>query len=381
MFKLYIIIFLLISSFEIAAQGPILEYFTEISGKPPTGAFIPQPQGSALDVNDDGVKDILIVSKQNNELIVKSGNSNQTWIYPLGIELAVEKIERGFIGFYEMNNNSPFKEAVFAHKVGKQLNEITILNQDPSENKQLSDKQFLIGVSDIDDDGIEELQIYNAENGELELWGPGPKIELYPSSFSLDSILIDLSKYVVTYKTEVDGESRNMKYRFLQNQTVDIDVESFTGDVLASYNSEDNYNIPDETDEQTRWLLGQNIIVSSSLGVIQIWKHFKDLFSPDVEQGASSGMGILGGILKGIPGLIDHALCRSSGTATCTDDDGTTTTVNCNCGIAQCLTQQTSVVVTIVETDPNTGERTQREETQYKNICVCTCLSLKQSKN
>ena len=122
-------------------------------------------------------------------------------------------------------------------------------------------------------------------------------------------------------------------------------------------------------------MLTQNIIRNTSVGISILWNEYKGSFSEEAQTYASNGLAGIGGILGTIPGIIE-AFCRAGGTATCTDDFSTVT-INCDCGVPTCITQQVAVTVMIVEKDPSTGETTQREEIQYKDKCVCTCVKLK----
>jgi hypothetical protein len=374
---IFSIILLLVPS--VLGQGTILELSTQVDNWVEVIAVshVFQPQGPALDVNGDGVTDMLTFSKQNNKLIVRSGNSSQTWEYPLG-DFVFHNITWTFLGFFEMNNESPNKEALFAHKVGRLHNQVTILNQMAQMNMQFLAIQFLTDIADIDDDGIEELQLFNKDTGFLEIWGPGPKLELFPSIFSLVDILINAYDKEITYFTEVNGEKLNIHYKFLESQTVEITVKDGAGNILLFYNPW--FSIPEIDDEVVAWLLTQNLINSSSVGLIPIWGEFKDSFSDEAEAYASNGLGgIIGGIIGLIPDLVD-AFCRSGGSATCTDDFGTVT-IECDCGVPSCVTQQVAVTVRIVTVDANTGQRTEREEIQYKEKCVCTCMKLKDTQS
>ena len=114
-----LILFVLVLATSAFSQGPVKELTLELSGKP--AVFVPNLQGSALDVNGDGVRDLAITSPrdvasgQATGIVIKSGNSNQTWVYPLeSFSLNFEEIKQTFLGFYEMNNASPEKEAIFA---------------------------------------------------------------------------------------------------------------------------------------------------------------------------------------------------------------------------------------------------------------------------
>jgi hypothetical protein len=191
----------------------------------------------------------------------------------------------------------------------------------------------------------------------------------------LDSVDID-TILVVNYLTLVNGEKRNVEYKFLKNQTVDISIKDGNGSVLLFYNPW--FSIPEIDDEVLLWLATQNLIVNSSVGLIPIWAQFKDSFSDEAEQYATNGLAGIGGILGTIPGIVD-LFCRASGTATCEDDFGTKS-ITCDCGVPTCITQQVAVIIRIIEVDPNSGQRTEREEIQYKDLCVCTCLKLKETR-
>jgi hypothetical protein len=379
------ILVMLLTTITVASQGPILEYSMAVGSVPFVGGVLAlRSQVAAADVNGDGKADMITFSKQEKKLIVRSGNSSQIWEYPVG-NFVFQKIEWAFLGFFEMNNDSPEKEALFAHKVGRSLNQVTVVNQMAAMNMQFLANQLLTDIVDIDDDGIEELQLFNKDTGFLEIWGPGPKLELFPANFSLENftMIIDTTGIdtilVVNYLTQVNGEKRNVEYTFLQNQTVDISIKDGSSNTLLFYNSTDNFEIPDGADESAAWLLTQNLIVNSSVGLIPIWVEFKDLFSDEAEAYASNGLAGIGGIIGAIPGLVDM-FCRSGGSATCSDDFGTVT-IECDCGVPSCVTQQVAVTVRIVEVDANTGQRTEREEIQYKEKCVCTCMKLKDTQS
>lgn len=383
------VFFVLILASSAFSQGPVLELRTETvnNNESITIGSDFRPKGAALDVNGDGVRDLIVSPRdpatgQATGIVVKSGNSNQTWVYPIN-NLTFEKIEWIFIGFYEMNNDSPEKEAIFARKNGRTFVDPVILNQEAYYNVTFTDI-LISSIFDIDDDGIEELQLYNKQTGFLEIWGPGPALELYPQNFSVENIVMQIDSvdidtiFVVDYLTQVNGEKRNVQYKFLKNQTVDILVTDASNNILLSYNSADNFQIPENADEAASWLLTQNLIKSTSVGLAVIWVDYKDSFSEGSKSAISSVLGPVGGILGIIPGIID-ILCRANGSASCTQDDGVTVTINCTCGVPSCVTQQVSVTVRIRETDPSTGEVTEREEIQTKEKCVCTCLKLKET--
>lgn len=357
-------------------QGPVKELEIEISGKP--SVSITRPQGQALDVNSDGVVDVPIVSVEEAKFIVKSGNSNQTWEYPI-TNFTFQKIEWAFIGFYEMNNDSPEKEAIFAKKNGRLFTDPIILNQEAFYNVTFSDI-YISSIFDIDDDGIDELQLFNPQTGLLEIWGPGPALELFPQSFSLNNVTIDVHNNLITYNTEVNGEKRDVSYIFLDNNTADIIIQDGNSNILLSFNSsQDFWSLPEVNDEVLVWLVTQNLIKNPSIGLAELWQEYKDKFSEEAQQYASNGLGGIGGIIGLIPALAD-IFCRANGTASCTDDDGVTVTINCTCGVPTCQTKQVAVTVMIVEVDPNTGSQTTRQEIQYKDKCFCTCLKLKETK-
>jgi hypothetical protein len=313
-------------------------------------------------------------------LVVKSGDSNETWEYPLPGHIIANGLE--ILGFYELNGVSTLKEAVFAKRQGRRrFNQPVVLHVAAMAqmNMQFLAAQFLLDIEDADDDEDLELVLYNSENKMIELWGDGPALELFPMDFSLEKLVIDTWEHAITYETLVNGEQRNVIYHFLQNQTVDISVEDGSGNVLLSYNSAENFQIPDGADEAAGWLLGQNFISSRYVGFIYLWMGAKDLFSNESQNAVASSLGNIGGIIGGIPRVLFDLLCRVSSTATCTDDDGTVT-ITCDCGVATCTTQQVTYEVIIVETDPSTGEQTTRSELRTKEECVCTCVKLKDTR-
>lgn len=391
-----LILFVLVLSTSAFSQGPVLELRTETldNNESITLGSDLRPQGAALDVNGDGVRDLIVSPRdaatgQATGFLVKSGNSNQTWVYPISGNLSLqEKMQnenRRFIGFYEMNNASPEKEAIFALREGRFFTDVVILNQEPFFNVELENVQ-ITGIMDIDDDGVEELLLFNTQTKLLEIWGPGPKLELYPASFSFDNFTmmidpIDPDTVIdLEYRTLVNGEKRNLKYTFLKDQSVDISILDANSNVLVSFNSsEDFWSLPEKDDEVIAWLVTQNLIKNTSVGLVPLWLDVKDSFSEESRSAVGSALGAIGGIIGAIPGIVD-IFCRAGGTATCTDDYGTVT-VTCDCGVPSCVTQQVAVTVRIRETDPSTGNVTEREEIQYKDKCVCTCLKLKETKS
>ncbi len=386
-------LFVLVFTTSVLSQGPVKELEIEVNGNP----HIMEKPGEGLtgssifDVNGDGVRDLIVsprdpASGQATGFLVKSGNSSQVWEYPIPTSTGFEEIvfTYKFIGFYEMNNDSPEKEALFARKMGRSFTDVVILNQLSAFNIKLADV-IISNIADIDDDGIEELQLYNQSAGLLEIWGPGPKLELFPASFSCDNftILIDSvdidTILVVNYTTQVNGEKRILEYKFLKNQSVDISILDANSNVLVSFNSsKDFWSLPEKDDEVIAWLVTQNLIKNTSVGLAAIWLDVKDSFSEESRSAVSSALGAIGGIIGTIPGIVD-ILCRASGTATCTDDFGTVS-ITCDCGVPSCVTQQVTVTVRIRETNPSTGEVTEREEIQTKEKCVCTCLKLRETK-
>ncbi|NWF90139.1 MAG: hypothetical protein HXY50_11855 [Ignavibacteriaceae bacterium] len=379
--------FILVITTVVFSQGPVLELRTESVSNNETITIHSnfRPRGAALDVNGDGVRDLIVSPRdpatgQATGIVVKSGNSNQTWEYPFeSFSLNFEEVKQTFLGFYEMNNSSPEKEAIFARRSGRSFIDPIILNQEASFNIHFNDI-LISSISDIDDDGIDELQLYNKQTGELEIWGPGPKLELFPQSFSLDNITIDVFNKIIIYNTQVNNQKRDVNYKFLENNTVDVSIKDEIGNILLIYNSsQDFWSIPEVDDEVLVWLVTQNLIKNPTIGLAEIWSDYKDSFSNEAQQYASNGLGGIGGIIGLIPAIAD-IFCRASGTASCTDDDGVTTTINCTCGVPNCQTKQVAVTVMIVEVDPNTGSQTTRQEIQYKDKCFCTCLKLKETR-
>ncbi|MDZ7291772.1 MAG: hypothetical protein ONB44_16170 [candidate division KSB1 bacterium] len=358
----------------------ILELSLPTKGAPPYSNWATFPF-DFRDADGDGVQDIPMVDKGSTALLVKSGDSNETWEYPMPGNIIANGLE--ILGFFELNESSPLKEAVFAKRQGRRrFNQPAVLHvaEMAQMNMQFLAAQFLVDIEDADRDGAMELQIYNSGTNMLELWGQGPPLEFFPSQFALKKLSFDVTNLVVTYHTMVNGEVRNVVYRFKQDQTADISVEDEAGNVLISYNSSDaNFQIPEGTDEAAGWLLGQNLIRSHSVGVIQLWNDYKDLFPPETQNRAGNALASIGGVIGGILRVIFDLLCRVSSTATCEDDDGTVT-ITCDCGIAFCTTQQVVYEVVIVETDPATGQQTTRTELRTKDKCVCTCQKLKDTR-
>ena len=260
--KLYLFtLFAFVLASSAFSQGTVKELEIEINGNP----FAMEKPGEGLtgsaifDVNGDGVRDLIVsprdpASGQATGILVKSGNSNQTWEYPITNQVFENvTLVPHFLGFFELNNNSPEKEALFARKIGRFFIDPVILNQEASYNVTFNDV-IISNIADIDDDGIEELQLYNKQTGLLEIWGPGPKLEMYPSLFSVETARIDPYRNLISYFTTVNGEKRNVHYNFLENSTVDISIQDENSNILLNYNSADNYQIPEGTDEAAAWL-------------------------------------------------------------------------------------------------------------------------------
>jgi hypothetical protein len=161
------------------AQQPLLiELQTPLNGMPSGAGWATFPS-SARDADGDGVADLTIISPRDPAtgqatLKVKSGDRNETWEYPLTGYID-DLVGWNFLGFYELNTNGALKEAVFAHKQGRRLNQPVVLHivEMAQMNMQFLASQFLMDIEDADDDGDLELQIYNTQTKMLELWGTG----------------------------------------------------------------------------------------------------------------------------------------------------------------------------------------------------------------
>ncbi|MBN2011404.1 hypothetical protein JW960_18880 [candidate division KSB1 bacterium] len=369
-----LILLLIITLFVplLSQAEPILELTIPVDGAP-AGGFRPERSGEARDVNGDGIEDLFTVrwfDASSPYLAVKSGASDETWSFPIN-GIVFHSISWKILGAYDLNPNElSMKQMVLAKRNGRRFTDVTILEEGVGVIKQFPSSHVLVDIDpNADDDDDTELLLFDTEQNEIELWGKGPALELFPNSFQIDQVTIDVPNKRIGYQTVVNGRALNIYFSLIEGQAVNISVENGSGSNLVNMSSKGA--IPAGTDEDVAWLLEQNVALKRGTNLLSIWQLFKDDHSAEAQSQ-------IGGILGGIAGLIDELediFCKGGGTTTCTTNDGKDTEFSCDCGIPICYTTTTVVETVVLVVDTSTGEQT--TETQYKTVEVCNCFCQK----